>query len=156
MQTTAKNHLNLLQNHTCRWYDDTQPCKISYPNSTLFVLLEICYFYISQTKLNLDKKFYKVVYHHIIYMCGFFVNLNNFFTVVCTSFHEVYDFHPIFPKRSGLQHPCMHERSLKLTLKGEAKVEGLTQGQAEIWNGNSTMPTLDGYFSQKLHHFVLM
>jgi hypothetical protein len=26
------------------------------------------YFYISQTKSNLDNIFYKVVYHHIIYM----------------------------------------------------------------------------------------
>ena len=33
---------------------------------------EICYFYISQTKSSLDKIFYKVVYHHIIYMCDFF------------------------------------------------------------------------------------
>jgi hypothetical protein len=40
----------------------------SYPND----LLEICYFYISQMKSSLDKIFYKVVYHHIIYMCEFF------------------------------------------------------------------------------------
>ena len=50
--------------------------------------LEICYFYISQTKLSLDKIFYKVVYHHIIYMCDFLVNLDDFFAVVCTGFHE--------------------------------------------------------------------
>ena len=30
------------------------------------------YFYISQMKSSLNKIFYKVVYHHIIYMCGFF------------------------------------------------------------------------------------
>ena len=35
-------------------------------------LLEICYFYISQMKLNLDKIFYKIVCHYIIYMCDFF------------------------------------------------------------------------------------
>ena len=35
-------------------------------------LLEICYFYISQTKSSLDKIFYKIVYYHIIYMCDFF------------------------------------------------------------------------------------
>jgi len=61
--------------------------KISCPNSTLFVryknnkfqagkvstgLLEVCYFYISQMNSSLDKIFYKVVYHHIIYMCNFF------------------------------------------------------------------------------------
>ena len=51
--------------------------------------LEICYFYISQTKLSLDKIFYKIVYHYIIYMCDFLVNLDDFFIVVCNSFHEV-------------------------------------------------------------------
>jgi len=30
------------------------------------------FFYISQTKSSLNKIFYKVVYHHIIYMCDFF------------------------------------------------------------------------------------
>ena len=40
--------------------------------SCLNDLLEICYFYISQTKSSLDMIFYKVVYHHIIYMCDFF------------------------------------------------------------------------------------
>ena len=39
----------------------------------------ICYFYMSQTKSSLDKNIYKVVYHHIIYMCDFSVNLDNFF-----------------------------------------------------------------------------
>jgi hypothetical protein len=51
-------------------------------------LLEIYYFYISQTNLSFDKIFYKVVYLHIISMCDFFVNLDNFFVVVCTSFHK--------------------------------------------------------------------
>jgi len=51
-------------------------------------LLEICYFYISQTKSSLDKIFYKVVYHHIICMCDFLVNLDDCFIVVCTSFHS--------------------------------------------------------------------
>jgi len=35
-------------------------------------LLEICYFYISLMNSSLDKIFYRVVYHHIIYMCEFF------------------------------------------------------------------------------------
>ena len=64
----------------------------SYPND----LLEICYFYISQMKSSLDKIFYKVVYHLIIYMCVFFVNLNDFFTVVSISFHKNYGFHQIY------------------------------------------------------------
>ena len=40
-------------------------------------LLEICYFYILQTKSSLDIIFYKIVYHRIIYMCDFLVNLND-------------------------------------------------------------------------------
>jgi len=33
--------------------------------------------------------FYKVVYHHIIYGCVFFlVNLDYFFAIVCTGFYE--------------------------------------------------------------------
>ena len=51
--------------------------------------LEICYSYISQMKSILDKIFYKVVYHHIIYICDFLVNLDDFFAIICTSFHEI-------------------------------------------------------------------
>jgi len=47
------------------------------------------FFYISQTKSNLDNIFYKLVYNHIIYMCDFLVNLDDFSAVVCTNFHEV-------------------------------------------------------------------
>ena len=47
----------------------------SYPDD----LLEICYFYVSQTKSSLDKIFYKVVYHHIIYMCDFFGEFRQLF-----------------------------------------------------------------------------
>ena len=42
------------------------------PRSCPDDLLEIYYFCISQTKSSLDMIFYKVVYHHIIYMCDFF------------------------------------------------------------------------------------
>ena len=48
-----------------------------------------------QTKSSLDRIFYKVVYHHIIYMCDFCVNLDDFFVVVCTGFHESCGFHLI-------------------------------------------------------------
>jgi hypothetical protein len=51
-------------------------------------LLEIFYFYISQTKLSLDKIFYKVMYHHTIHMCDFLENLYELFIVVYTGFHE--------------------------------------------------------------------
>ena len=40
---------------------------------------KIIYFYISQTKSSLDKIFYKIVYHHIIYMCDFFGEFRRFF-----------------------------------------------------------------------------
>ena len=53
--------------------------------SCLGYLLEICYFYISQTKSSLDKIFYKIVYHHIIYMCDFFGKFRRFF---CRGLHE--------------------------------------------------------------------
>ena len=46
-------------------------------------------------KSSLDKIFYKILYHHIIYMCDFFVNLKDFFTMICTSFHEDCGFHKI-------------------------------------------------------------
>ena len=65
------------------------------PESRPDDLLEIYYFYISQMNSSLDKIFYKVVYHHIIYICDFFVNLDDFFTVVCTGFHKSYGFHQI-------------------------------------------------------------
>jgi len=45
--------------------------------------------FISHRRNRVWTIFYKVVYHHIIYMCDFFVNLDDFFTVVCTGFHEV-------------------------------------------------------------------
>ena len=65
------------------------------PGSCPDDLLKICYFYISQTKSSLDKIFYKVMYHHIIYMCDFLVNLDEFFVVVCTDFHEGCSLHQI-------------------------------------------------------------
>ena len=55
------------------------------PGSCSDDLLEICYFYISQTKLSLDKIFYKIVYHHIIYMCDFFDKFRRLF---CHGLHE--------------------------------------------------------------------
>ena len=48
-------------------------------------------------KSSLDKIFYKIVYHYIIYMCHFFVNLDDFFIVVCTNFYDKCGFHHICP-----------------------------------------------------------
>ena len=46
----------------------------------------------------MEKIFYKVVYYHIIYMYDFVINLDDFFAVFCTSFHENYGFHRIYNK----------------------------------------------------------
>jgi len=48
---------------------------------------------ISQMNSNLDKIFYKIVYNHIIYMCDFLMNLDNFFVMVYTGFYEGCGFH---------------------------------------------------------------
>jgi len=58
------------------------------PESCPDDLLEIYYFYISKTKSNLDKIFYNIVYHHIIYMCDFFREFRWFFFMIYTSFYE--------------------------------------------------------------------
>jgi hypothetical protein len=38
-------------------------------------------------KLSLDNIFYELVHHHIIYTCVF-LNLDDFFSVICTYFHK--------------------------------------------------------------------
>jgi len=63
------------------------------PESCPNDLLEIYYFHISLKESSLDKIFYKIVYHHIIYMSDFLVNLDNFFVMICTGFHEDCDLH---------------------------------------------------------------
>jgi len=88
VQTTAKKLFKFTKkNHTCRWYDDTQSYKIFCPNSISFVIYKnnkfltnhldsflawnLLFLYLTN-EINLDKIFYKIVYHHIIYMCDFF------------------------------------------------------------------------------------
>ena len=72
-------------------------------------LLEIYYFYISQTKSSLDKIFYKTVYHHIIYICDFFGEFRRPFYVVCTGFHETmicaYNNYGPFPRHGQQKRP---------------------------------------------------
>ena len=53
-----------------------------------------------QTKSSLNKIFYKVVYHHIIYMCDFLVNIYDFFAMIYTGFHKNCSFHQIYFHRS--------------------------------------------------------
>ena len=76
----------LVQTRLHLWYIKRTNFK---PGSCPNDLLEICYFYISQMKSSLEKIFYKIVYHHIIYMCDFLVNLDDFFAIICMGFHEV-------------------------------------------------------------------
>ena len=102
--------LNSPKNHTCRWYDYTQHCKNliqtqlclwdikitnfkleNYPDD----LLEICYFYMLQTKSSLNKIFYKVVHHHIIYMCNFFDEFRRLFWRGLHGFSRSYGLHYI-------------------------------------------------------------
>ena len=67
---------------------------------SLWDIKEICYFYISQTKLSLYKIFYKVVYHHIIYMCDFFCEFRWPFCHGLYRFSRRFSFHQI----------CSHQR----------------------------------------------
>ena len=59
--------------------------------------IKITNFYISQTKSSFEKIFYKVVYHHIIYMYNFLVNLDNFF---CSGLHR-------FSRKLRFPHPTL-------------------------------------------------
>ena len=52
-------------------------------------LLEICYFYISQTKSSLDKIFFKLCIIISSICVIFLVNLDDYFVMVCTGFYEV-------------------------------------------------------------------
>ena len=87
VQTTAKNRLNSPKNHKCRWYDDTQSCKIFCPNSTSIMRYKNKKFHKRSLVWTeyFTRIFYKVVYHRIIYICVFFMNLDDFF---CCSLHE--------------------------------------------------------------------
>ena len=72
----------LVQTRFCLWDIKITNFK---PESCPNDMLEICYFYISQTKSSFDKIFYKVVYHHIIYMYDFFGEFRWFF---CHGLHR--------------------------------------------------------------------
>jgi hypothetical protein len=110
VQTTAKKSSKFTKkNHICRWYDDTQPCKISFVQTRLRLwdikitnfkseccpddLLEICKF-VKITNFKPQHILQGCVSSYHLHM-SFFVNLDDFFTVVCTGFHEGCDFHLI-------------------------------------------------------------
>ena len=46
-------------------------------------------------KSSLDRIFYKIVYHRIIYICDFFVNLDDFFYRGLHKFSRKLSFHQI-------------------------------------------------------------
>ena len=54
--------------------------------------------FISQTKSSLDKIFYKIVYHHIIYMCDFLCEFRRLF------YHGLHG----FSRSCGLHQICPH------------------------------------------------
>ena len=89
---------------------------IKYLVQTRLRLLEICYFYISQTKSSLDKIFYKVVYHHIIYLCDFFFNLDNFFCYDLYGLSRNFSLHQIYPLLLYIFFYNLHRTSCSILL----------------------------------------
>ena len=71
----------LVQTQLCLW--DIKIINFK-SRSCQHELLEIYYFYILQTKSSLDGIFYKLVYHHINYMCDFF---HEFRWIFCRGLH---------------------------------------------------------------------
>ena len=51
--------------------------------------------YLVQTKSSLDKIFYKIIYHHIIYMCDFFGEFRRHFLRGLHGFSRNCGFHQI-------------------------------------------------------------
>jgi hypothetical protein len=105
-----KSHLNSPKNHICRWYDDRQPYKISCPNSTSFVRYKnnkfltnrldnflawnLLFLYLTnEVEFGQDILQGCVSSYHL--HMWFLVNLDDFFAVVCTGFHEGCGFHLI-------------------------------------------------------------
>ena len=106
-----KIRLNSPKNHTCRWYDDTQPCKISCPNSTSFVryknnnfqtkklsrwfVRNLLFLYLTN-EVEFGQRYFTrlcIIISSTCVIC--LVNLDDFFTEVCTGFHEGCGFHQI-------------------------------------------------------------
>ena len=88
------------KNHTCRCYDDTQLCKISCPNSTSFVRYKNNKFkfviFISHKRSRVWTRYFTKLCIIISSTCVIFLmNLDDFFAVVCTGFHEGCGFHQI-------------------------------------------------------------
>ena len=101
---SKKSHLNSKKNHTCRWYDDTQPYKIFCPNLTpsvrykknkfqvrklskWFVRNLLFLYLINEVEFGQNILQGCVSSYHL--HVWFFCNLDDFFIVICTSFHEI-------------------------------------------------------------------
>ena len=110
----------LVQTQLCLWDIKITNFK---PERCPQDLLEICYFYISQTNSSLDKIFYKVVYHHIIYMCDFLGEFRRLFAVVYTDFHEGRGFHHIHSQDKNHYNTADYKNkwldSFKIVLKNQ-------------------------------------
>ena len=79
------------------------------PRSCLDNLLEIFYFYILQTNSSLDVIFYKVMYHHIIYMCDFFCEFRWLFYCGLHEFSRRLWFPPdMFPRKYSNNYTIQH------------------------------------------------
>ena len=104
VQTMEKKWSKFTKNHTCRWYDDIQFCKISCPNLTSFVRYRNnkfltnhldCFLAWNLLFLYLTNEI-EFWIRYFIRLCIiisstyliFCVNLDYFFAVVCTDFHE--------------------------------------------------------------------
>ena len=100
----TKSSLNSQKNHTYRWYDDKQPCKISCPNSTSFVRYKNNKYLTNHLDNFLTWNLFflyltdEVEFGQDILQCclssyhlyvWFFCEFRLFFVIVCTDFHEV-------------------------------------------------------------------
>ena len=101
IQTSVKNSSKFTKNHTCRWYDDTQSCNISCPNSTSFVRYKNNKFQIWKLSrwfvrnllflyLTNEVEFGQDILQGCLSSTCviFLLNLDDFFYVICTDFHE--------------------------------------------------------------------
>ena len=76
---------NMMIHNFAKIYSPNSISFVRYKNNKFLIniwtafWLEFCYFYISQIKSSLDKIFYKIVYHHIIYLCDFFGKFRRLF-----------------------------------------------------------------------------
>ena len=111
VQITTKKLSKFTKNfYTYRWYDDTQSCKISCPRTTSFVWYKnnkfltnhldnllawnLLFLYLTNEVESGQDILQGCVSSYHLHV-WFFVNLDDFFAVVCMGFHEHCGFHQI-------------------------------------------------------------